>query len=204
VHNWWHLALFHLELGHTEDVLRLYDSVIGGAGSSVVLDMLDASAMLWRLHLRGIELGDRWQPLADRWQAVLVPGRYAFNDMHAMMAYVGAGRIAAQEQVVQAQREAQASDDDNALFTREIGASAAQAIQAFGAGDFARSAQLLRPVRSRASRFGGSHAQRDVIDQTLLEAASRGGQDALASALAFERMCLRPSSSTVRSPPLAG
>jgi tetratricopeptide (TPR) repeat protein len=201
VHNWWHLALFHLELGQTEEVLRLYDQSIGGPGSSVVLDMLDASAMLWRLQLRGVDVGDRWQPLAERWHAVLVPGVYAFNDMHAMMAYAGAGRDAEQQAVLKAQRQALLRDDDNAVFTREVGLPATQAIRAFAARDFRRSAQLLRAIRSRASRFGGSHAQRDVIDLTLLEAAQRGGQEALASALAFERLCLRPRASTVR--PLA-
>ena len=63
--------------------------------------------------------------------------------------------------------------------------------------------RLLRPIRAISSRFGGSHAQRDVIDLTLLEAAARGGQDALASALAFERLCLRPRSAGVRPLQLA-
>jgi tetratricopeptide (TPR) repeat protein len=197
-HNWWHLALFHLELGQTEEVLRIYDEAIGGTGSSLVLDLLDASAMLWRLQLRGIDVGDRWQPLADRWHAVLIPGRYAFNDMHAMMAFAATGREADQQAVLEGQREALGRDDDNVVFTREVGASATQAIRAFAAGDFARSTQLLRPIRSRASRFGGSHAQRDVIDITLLEAAARGGQQALASALALERLAVRPHGAAVR------
>ncbi len=203
VHNWWHLALFHLELGRADEVLRLYDKAIGGAGSSLMLDMVDASAMLWRLQLRGIDVGERWQPLADRWQAALAPGQYAFNDMHAMMAFAGAGRGNAQQAVLEAQREALAGDQDNAVFTREAGAAATLAVQAFAAGEFERCAQLLRRIRSRASRFGGSHAQRDVIDLTLLEAAARGGQEALASALAFERLCLRPRSAGVRPLQLA-
>ena len=198
VHNWWHLALFHLELGEIDQVLRLYDQAIGGPGSSVVLDMIDASAMLWRLQLRGVDVGERWPALADRWRAVLVPGLYAFNDMHAMMAYAAAGRAADQQAVLEAQRAACEREDDNALFTREVGGPATLAIQAFTKGEFARTADLLRPIRSRASRFGGSHAQRDVIDLTLLEAAARGGQDALAAALGFERLCLRPHRSTVR------
>jgi hypothetical protein len=45
----------------------------------------------------------------------------------------------------------------------------------------------LRPIRSYAHRFGGSHAQRDLIDLTLIEAASRGGKNRLAAALLAER-----------------
>ncbi len=65
VHNWWHLALYHLELGEIDEVLALYDGPIRGERSTVILDMIDASAMLWRLHLRGIDVGARWQRLAE-------------------------------------------------------------------------------------------------------------------------------------------
>ncbi len=61
VHNWWHFALYHLELEKIDEVLRLYDGPIFGQRSTVIFDMIDASAMLWRLHLRGIDLGDRWE-----------------------------------------------------------------------------------------------------------------------------------------------
>ena len=53
--------------------------------------------------------------------------------------------------------------------------------------DLGYAARLLRPVRSRAHRFGGSHAQRDVLDLTLIVAASRAGQNRLAAALLAER-----------------
>lgn len=198
VHNWWHLALFHLEEDRVDEVLRLYDQSIGGPGSSVVLDMVDQSAMLWRLALRGIDVGTRWQPLADRWAPLASAGNYAFNDLHAMMAFVGAGRPSEQQQVLDAQRAAIEGQGDNVHFTREVGHPATLAVQAFGRGEYAQAVRLLRPIRSTAHRFGGSHAQRDVIDLTLIEAASRGGDEALAAALAAERAALRPESPLAR------
>jgi hypothetical protein len=90
------------------------------------------------------------------------------------------------------------SDLDNAAFTRDIGHPATLAVQAFGAGDFAHAAMLLRPVRSGAHRFGGSHAQRDLVDLTLLAAADRAGDRSLAAALAAERLALRPNSPDAR------
>jgi hypothetical protein len=194
VHNWWHLALFNLELDRVDDVLALYDRAIGGPGSGVVLDMIDQSALLWRLMLRGVDVGDRWQPLAGRWAPLADAGTYAFNDLHAMMAFVGAGRTADQQRVLDAQRAAMAGDGDNRQFTAEVGNAAAQALQAFGAGDYAATVRLLRPLRSYAHRFGGSHAQRDVIDLTLIEAALRGGDAPLGKALAAERAAIRPQS----------
>ena len=192
VHNWWHLALFHLGRDEIGEVLDLFDGPIYGKRSGVVLEMIDASAMLWRLHLRGVEVGDRWQAVADNWEPIAAAGNYAFNDMHAMMAFAGAGRENAARAVVAAQRRAMAAPGDNASFTREVGFAATGAIRAFGAGDYAKAVELLRPIRSRAHRFGGSHAQRDVIDLTLIEAAQRSGQRGLAFALAAERASARP------------
>ena len=59
------------------------------------------------------------------------------------------------------------------------------------------SIELARPLhRARfiANAFGGSHAQRDVIDWTLTEAAIRAGMKGLADALANERVALKPHS----------
>lgn len=193
VHNWWHLALFHLDLDEIDVVLALYDSSIYGLPSGIVLDMIDASALLWRLHLRGVDVGRRWQRLAEDWEPVAASGLHAFNDVHAMMAFVGAGRSDAAAAVLAAQERAMAGPGDNALFTREVGAPVARAMQAFGAGEYGQTVELLRAVRNIAHRFGGSHAQRDVLDLTLIEAALRDGQSALACALASERLGVKPS-----------
>jgi hypothetical protein len=149
--------------------------------------MIDASGMLWRLQLRGIDVGDRWARLADKWEPIAGAGNYAFNDMHAMMAFVGAGRHGAARTVLEAQRAAMDAGGDNASFTREVGHAATRAILAFGEADYAQATELLRPIRSYAHRFGGSHAQRDLIDLTLIEAAKRSGREGLANALVAER-----------------
>jgi hypothetical protein len=187
VHNWWHLALFHLGLDEVDEALALFDGPIYGKTSTVVLDMVDAAALLWRLHLRGIEVGNRFQALADNWMPIATARNYSFNDMHAMMAFAGANRNEAAEAVLEAQRIAMDRAGDNAAFAREVGRPAALAIRAFGRGDYAETVRLLRPIRSYAHRFGGSHAQRDVIDLTIIEAAVRSGQVRLAEALNIER-----------------
>jgi hypothetical protein len=187
VHNWWHLALFHLGLDEVDEALRLFDGPIYGRHSGVMLEMIDASALLWRLHLHGVEVGHRWGALADRWAPVAGAGNYAFNDMHAIMAFLATGRDAEARAVLAAQEAALARDDDNATFTREVGRNATHAIRAFWEGDYASAVDLLRPIRSHAHRFGGSHAQRDLLDLTLIEAARRAGQTTLAHALEAER-----------------
>jgi hypothetical protein len=198
VHNWWHVALYHLDLGEVEAVLALYDGPIYGKRSGLVLEMIDASALLWRLALRGIDVGGRWEALADTWEPVATAGNYAFNDLHAMMAFVGAGRAQAAQAVLEAQVAAMKGEGDNAAFTREVGHPATQAIMAFGDGNYAEAVRLLRPIRGIAHRFGGSHAQRDLLDLTLIEATIRAGDAALAAALAAERVAVRPTSPFAR------
>jgi hypothetical protein len=194
VHNWWHLALYHLELDQVDEVLALFDGAIYGKRSTLVLEMIDASAMLWRLHLHGIELGGRWEALADNWMPHATSGNYAFNDLHAAIAFVGSRRPGPLQALLETQRAAMAGNGDNVSFTREVGHSATLAIQAFGDGDYERTIELLRPLRSRAHRFGGSHAQRDLLDLTLIEASFRAGNAQLAGALVAERASLRPHS----------
>ncbi|MER8975155.1 MULTISPECIES: tetratricopeptide repeat protein [unclassified Mesorhizobium] len=194
VHNWWHLALFHYDLGETDEVLALYDGPIYGERSTLALNMVDASAILWRLHLGGVDVGERWTALAANWLPKASAGHYAFNDAHAMMAFVGAGLEAPARGLLEAQREAMRGKDDNAAFTRDVGHPLTLAIKAFGEGDYAGTIRLIRPIRAIAHRFGGSHAQRDVIDLTLIEAALRSGDGALARALAAERALARPDS----------
>jgi hypothetical protein len=194
IHNWWHLALFHYDLGESDEVLALYDGPIRKAGSTLALNLVDASAILWRLHLGGFDVGDRWHKLSDNWAPKASAGNYAFNDIHAMMAFVGAGRGDLATTLLEAQRAAIDSGGDNATFARDIGHPISLAILKFGEGDYAAAARLIRPVRAIAHRFGGSHAQRDVIDLTLIEAALRSGNGHLASALTAERAAARPDS----------
>ena len=191
VHNWWHLALFHLGLGETEEVLRLFDGPIYGARSDLAFDMVDAAALLWRLELLGVDVGGRWKVLADVY-ATQPRGQYAFDDAHAMLAFVGAGREAQAQALLDAQAAVLAGPGDNALFTGEVGLPVMQAIHAFGHGDYGRAVELLRGVRNKAARFGGSHAQRDLIDLTLIAAAGRNGERRLKEALLAERAAAKP------------
>jgi hypothetical protein len=130
--------------------------------------------------------------LADHYQANSSPGVYAFDDMHAMISYVGAGRAEAQAELLAIQDQAIAGSGDNAAMSRDVGRPVLEALQAFGAGDYARALDRLRPVRHIANRFGGSHAQRDLLDLTMIEAARRGGDGAMHAALVAEREAAKP------------
>jgi nucleotidyltransferase/DNA polymerase involved in DNA repair len=113
--------------------------------------------------------------------AMLLPVRYrahAFGGSHA------------QRDVVHRTLLEAAFRSGQAALARAL--SIVRAIAAFGRERFGDVVALLLPVRYQAHAFGGSHAQRDVVHRTLLEAAFRSGQHALARALAIERTSLKP------------
>jgi hypothetical protein len=193
-HNWWHLVLFHLDAGDVAQVLDLYDRRIRVAPSQVPLEMIDASALLWRLQLRGIDVGSRWQDLAQCWEPSAEHAYYAFNDAHAVMSFAGAQRFDLAQRTIAAMERRASGVDTNAMMTREVGLPVAHALVSFALGQYAEAVDLLLPIRTTANRFGGSHAQRDLIHLTLVEAALRGGRSRLARALIAERTQLKPSS----------
>lgn len=197
VHNWWHLAVFELEAGRHDEVLRIYDREIHHSTSPTLpLQMLDASALLWRLHLDGADTGNRFETLARAW-STRTSGEpwYAFNDVHAVMALVGAGRLVdARAVVTRLVQYCAAAHGTNVMMTAEIGVPLCRALIAHAEGRYADVVDTLVPIRRKLFRFGGSHAQRDVVQRTLLDAAIRSGALDLAHSLLNERLTLRPTS----------
>jgi tetratricopeptide (TPR) repeat protein len=199
VHLWWHEALYLLEAGRTDDVLAIYDSRIHNEGSGpAALELLDASALLWRLRLRGVDSGDRFDTLASAWASRPGSGEpwYVFNDVHEVMALAGAGRLVEAHERLGAMADsiADGAGPTNRAVTAEVGLPVARALVASAEGRHADVVADLWPVRPVLHHFGGSHAQRDVVEQTLVDATLASGDLARAGALVRQRLALRPSS----------
>ena len=151
------------------------------------MNLADASSLLWRLQLRGVDVGERWSALAQRWRAQGAWGTSAFFDMHAAMVFAAAGDGAAVDALrAAAGAAATASPSGDALWRRLM----LPVIDGFAAlldGQPARCAELLLPLLPVTQPMGGSHAQRQVLLLTALEATRRSGNRGLAEALAAEQ-----------------
>jgi tetratricopeptide (TPR) repeat protein len=170
-HQWWHLALYHLELERADRAAAIYDRRMQGGGLS---ELIDASALLWRMHLQGYAVDGRFQALAARWAPHAEDAHCAFNDVHAMMAFAGAGRVDCAQRLLAAQeRRIGRAWGTNFDMTRLAGLPACRAIAAYGRGDYAAAEALLRALPPVAHRIGGSHAQRDVLQLTRYAAGVR-------------------------------
>ena len=170
-HMWWHLALFMLALRRPHGALTIYDLRLQ---DDSVAGMIDASALLWRLHLARVDVGERFAALAERWADRAEDAFCAFNDLHAMMAFVGAERWDLARLLLRAQeRRLMRLSGANHDMTRLVGYPASRALAAFGRGDYSTAEALLRALPPVAHRVGGSHAQRDVLHLTQAAAAAR-------------------------------
>jgi DNA-binding CsgD family transcriptional regulator len=156
--------------------------------------MVDASALLWRLRLRGVDVADRWTELARSWESLGDDGYYAFNDVHALMAFLATGNQRQAKRILDGLTTASRRTDTNGMMSRDVGLPMARALGAFEGQDFEIAVDELQRVRGHAQRFGGSHAQRDLLQLTTTEAALRAGRQSLARALIAERLAIKPNS----------
>lgn len=183
-HCWWHAALFHLALGECDVALQLYDRRVRTARSSDIADLIDASALLWRIELLDGNTGSRWLELAHAWQHHLADGYCSFNDLHAMLAFVGAQDwTSAKRLEAQLVRSCQLATRYGET-TRIVGLAACRAAIAFRCGNYPWAVEFLTLIPAVARRIGGSHAQRDLMSMTLLEAARRSRARRLREAVA--------------------
>lgn len=169
-HLWWHAALFHLQEGRPDAALRVYERSMRLGGLS---ELIDASSLLWRLQLEGVEVRDWFVALAQHWEPHADDGFCSFNDLHATMAFVAVRRWSSAERVLAAmERRLIRASGANYDMTRLVGLPACRALIAFGQGQFGRAETLLRALPPVAHKLGGSHAQRDVLDLTRAAAAN--------------------------------
>ena len=183
-HLWWHLCLMLLEQGDYDRALDLVTSQVRNPESPLVKSMPDATidlqnvaSLLIRLEMRGVDLGDRWSILAEICAGRIDDHANPFSGAHDMMVLTGSGQFDLAAKLLDSMR-AFAATGDGSLVTayRTAGIPLCEAILAHRRGEYERVIALLSPVRHDLHLIGGSHAQRDVFFQILLDAAHRTGR----------------------------
>ncbi len=202
-HLWWHMGLFRLEALDVPGVQRLIDAHLSGPTLQITLQRLDAAALLWRMHLLGIDVGARFVELLRDWRPNDEDaGHYAFNDLHVLVALIGADELLrAESWIARCAARAMTPEDarrSNHAVAREVGLPLMRGLLAFARGDADAAVTALHAARGQLPRIGGSHAQRDLIDQTLLAAAARASHRHVGRALLNERRLAKPMTPLTR------
>jgi hypothetical protein len=160
--------------------------------SHEVADLIDAAALLWRVELRGGDVGARWNELACAWAPHITDAFCTFNDLHAVISFVGARKWHLASRLERELAWRQTQNSRYGATTRHVGLPLCRAIMAFGRGEYASAVNLMTALPAVAHRLGGSHAQRDVLHLTLQRASEYAGRRAFRTAAASPSM-LRPA-----------
>lgn len=175
-HNWWHQALFALELDDPAEALRLYDTQIWGVVKEYSQDQVNAVSLLARLELAGVDVGGRWQDvgayLATRTADQVLP----FLDMQYLYGLARAGRPEADALLSRIESHAAAAPPDTQHAWQRVALPASRGLLAHARGDWRGAVEQLGDALPRLVEIGGSHAQRDLFAQIHLDALVRSGQ----------------------------
>lgn len=190
-HVWWHKALLHMDRGETDVALGLYDAQIRADKTDDYRDISNATSLLMRLELEGIDVGPRWSELADLAQARTDDGCVVFADLHYMLALGGADRPEARAAMTaRFAADASKSGEMQARYAKP-GEAALAGLNAFAEGRYDAAFADLVAARPDMQRIGGSHAQRDVFERITIDAGLRAGRHAETEALILDRLSKR-------------
>ena len=172
-HNWWHQALFAIEQGDVADALRLYDTQVWGVAKDYTQDQVNAVSLLARLELAGLDVGARWQDVADHLLARTSDQVLPFLDVQYLYGLARAGRREADALMRNIETHAANAPSHSAGVWRDVALPAARGLLAHARGDHARAAGELGRALPRMAEIGGSHAQRDLFTRVHRDAAGR-------------------------------
>lgn len=191
-HLRWHEGLFCLELEEYAGVLGLYDREVRPRDDQY-LDITNAVSLLWRLEQAHVDVGDRWRDLAVRAADHTVDHALVFADLHYIMALAAVDDATVLERFLESCEHFAATDGGTeAEVMSEVGLALARGIVAHRRSQYGDTVDLLLPIRKRVRRIGGSHAQRDLFQQLLIDASLRAGRWRTAQELLTERVTDRP------------
>jgi tetratricopeptide (TPR) repeat protein len=192
-HVSWHECLFHLSLQEYDRVLDVYDRKVRAESTNEYLDIANAAALLWRLEQAEVNVGQRWTELAERSAGRIDDHLFVLADLHYVIALVAKRDEAAADRAVEScTRFAVSGVGTEAKVMREVGLAIAKAIVAHRRRKYGEAVDQLLQQRSMIHRVGGSHAQRDIFEQILIDSTIRSGRLELARTLLGERKERRP------------
>ena len=190
-HLSWHLALFELAQGHYGRVLELYETAIQPSVASGRSVMFDAPSLLWRCELYGAaETPLPWQPVRELIDRLVPRPGAAFPDSHAALTYAACDDEAALNRMIDGLRALDARGHPTA---GSVTLPLVHALVAFRRGDYVEAVRWFEPLKDQLVRLGGSHAQNEVFEDTLIETYLRAGRFDEAETLLRTRLDRRPS-----------
>ena len=175
-HVWWHKALLHMDQGDLDVALGLYDEQIRQEKTDDYRDIANATSLLMRLELEGMNVGDRWDELSEFSEERVEDGCLVFADLHYMLALSGAQKGAAADAMCARFARDAIRSGEMPRRVADPGLAAVAGLSAFAEGRWDQAFQNLAAARVSLQSIGGSHAQRDVFERMTIDAGLRAGR----------------------------
>jgi hypothetical protein len=175
-HIGWHLALFYLSQGRDRQVLELYDRQCWGIAKDYSQDQIGAVSLLARLEIAGIDVGPRWQDVADHLVARAHDTVLPFLTLQYLYGLARSGRPEAETLLECVRRYAETAPAFTREAWRNVALPGCEGLYAYARGDYTRAWHHLASSVPRMAEAGGSHAQRDLFEQILLDTAIKVGR----------------------------
>lgn len=178
VHLSWHQALFELAQGRYQQVYDLYESDIRpSVVARSAASLSDSASLLWRLQMYGGEAPQvPWEEVRDQAAPAAQRSGPAFRDAHAALAFAASGDRETLDKLISRLRSEAEKGPASGGLAQEVTLPLVQGIDAFARGDYQTASRLLEPLYPQFTRIGGSHAQREVFEDTVLESYLRAEQ----------------------------
>ena len=191
-HLSWHVALMALEAGDLDGALRIYEQHVRPSDSRYppMNVFTDAASLLWRLSLAGkAGLEPYWREVAVYGDRFFPRAGPHFADVH----YALVAAATSNEVLETRLAELEALEANGRLAPGSSAIDLCRGIRAFAEGDNENAIRILEPLMPAVVRIGGSHAQRELWEDTLIVACLRGGRGDKAAKIISDRLHRRPS-----------
>ena len=192
-HISWHEALLALERGDSAQALAIYAERLQPkvSGAPQIILVTDGASLLWRCVVYGHPVPNEfWHETAANAERAFPTTGVAFADVHIALALAATGNRAALDK---RNGELEMRISAGKLAAGSVVPALCRAARAFADGDYPGCIRILEPAAADVVRIGGSHAQREVIEDTLLVALMKTGQTARAQKLLDGRLHRRHS-----------
>ena len=191
-HLSWHVALSALDAGDLDGALGIYEQHIRPPNSPYppLNVFTDAASLLWRLSLAGkAGLEPYWREVAAYGDRFFPRAGPHFADVHYALVAAATGSVVLETRLA----ELEALEADGRLAPGAAAIGLCRGIRAFAEGDNDNAIRILEPLMPAVVRIGGSHAQRELWEDTLIVACLRGGHGDKAARMISDRLHRRPS-----------
>lgn len=187
-HNWWHLSLFMIDLGQEHKVLDLFDSYVWNKDKNCIYEQINAISLLYRLERIGIDVGTRWNKVAEYAEQYSDENISIFLNFHILYIL----KKVDNKKYLNLSKNMTSLNENYSIEKYKTSKKLAKSIEFLLDNNYKKSIQYIEEINFNIQEIGGSHAQRDIINLFYIDSLIGGKKWEEAQQMLSKRHFLRP------------